>query len=139
MAKATRAQQEQRINELIPLLVQGVGRRDIVQYATKKWGCNSRQVDTYMARARAVLMEMLDDQRASALAEHIEARRLIRKAAFAAGDYRLALEVMRDEAKLWGLYEQRITHSISQPPQIVGYHYDSAVAALKPPEKEEEE
>ena len=57
MAKSTNAQTKQRIHEVFTMLVNGVTRFDIVRYAAKRWKVTSRQVDTYLARAHALIAE----------------------------------------------------------------------------------
>jgi tRNA A37 threonylcarbamoyladenosine modification protein TsaB len=103
--KPTAAEYQKRINEVYLALINGSSRQDIHRYASKKWGANDRSTDALIARARKRLDEEAAEYRATAMAEHLAARRQLRKQAAQDKDKRLVLEVLRDEAKLLGLYE----------------------------------
>lgn len=103
--KPTAAEYQKRINEVYLALINGSNREEIVQYASKKWGVVARSADDLIARARKRLDEEAAEYRATAMAEHLAARRQLRKQASQDKDRRLMLEVLRDEAKLLGLYE----------------------------------
>lgn len=139
MKKATNKQSNERTNEILSLLLAGASRGEIVQTASKKWGVTIRQVDTYIARARGLIDENLKEYRAHALAEHIALRRRLRREAYTSGDLRLVLDIVRDEAKLWGLYETDLLNRIEKlEVSVKGYSYDCAIAALAPPPEDDE-
>lgn len=103
--KSSKAMRDQRVNEVLQLELAGMSRQQIIQYATVSWGVSIRTTDKYLAAARAVLKEELVELRRIALAEHLAARRALRFVAHEQKDWRLVLDCLRDEAKLWGLYE----------------------------------
>lgn len=99
---ADKATVEQRIELVYRLILDGWESTAIVQNSTvKAWGLKNRQVWAYIGRARTRMKKELAKYRKVALEEHIAARRKLRREA---SDGRLALEVLRDEAKLLGLY-----------------------------------
>ena len=49
--KATRAEHELRVTEIHNLIVSGCSRPMLLQHASKKWQCSTRQTDSYIARA----------------------------------------------------------------------------------------
>lgn len=100
--KASAATIDQRIELIYRLILDGWESTAIVQNPTvKAWGLKNRQVWAYISRARTRMKKELEKYRKVALEEHIAARRKLRREAT---DGRLALEVLRDEAKLLGLY-----------------------------------
>lgn len=56
--KATAAQTEQRITEVMRMLAMGTSRPDVLQYAAKNWSLATRSTDTLMKKARARFAEM---------------------------------------------------------------------------------
>lgn len=100
--KASKAAIEQRIELIYRLILDGWETTAIIQNGTVKgWGVKERQIFVYLKRARQRMKKELAQYREVALEEHIAARRKLRREA---SDGRLALEVLRDEAKLLGLY-----------------------------------
>jgi hypothetical protein len=76
-----------------------------VQYAAEKgWGLKERQLREYMARADALLVERQERSRRRVVARHLAQRMALYARAVNAADYRTALAILSDEAKLRGLY-----------------------------------
>lgn len=100
--KSDAATVEQRVEMIYRLILDGWDSTAIVQNnAVRGWGLKVRQVRNYIKRARNRMKRELEKYRLVALDEHIAARRKLRKETH---DERVKLEVMRDEAKLLGLY-----------------------------------
>lgn len=93
-------------------LINGNNRDEIIEYARRKWGVERASADNIIARARKRLDEEAAEYRATAMAEHLAARRQLRKQAAQDKDRRLVLEVLRDEAKLLGLYEAELLNRL---------------------------
>jgi len=51
MAKATNAEVKKRIKQVSKMLLRGLSRAEIIQYAAEYWEIEERQVDTYINRA----------------------------------------------------------------------------------------
>jgi hypothetical protein len=132
MKKATKVEMGQRTHEVTNMLLSGASRGDILRIASEKWGASERTADTHISRARAILHEQAEAYRQSAFAEHIAARRALRKLAHEREDWRLVLELLRDEAKLLGLYAAEIEKKVVFEQRVEGYDYHKAIAPLEP-------
>lgn len=112
--KPTAVEYQKRINEVYLALINGSSRDEILGNARAKWGVERAAADTLIARARKRLDEEASEYRAMAMAEHLAARRHLRSQAAQARDRRLVLEVLRDEAKLLGLYETELLRRLEE-------------------------
>lgn len=82
---------------------------DILQYSAapeQDWGVAERQVREYVARADRLCRERFDARAEHLLARHLLQRRQLYAHALEAGDFRTALAVLQDEAKMEGLYPE---------------------------------
>jgi hypothetical protein len=115
MAKSTAAEVARRVDAIYDLLLQGVGRRGIAQYAAGHgWDVSSRQLDTYIGRAKALLAQQAERDRAVELGKMIERLDLLFMKALAADDRAEARAVTRDHAELLGLSAAQ-RHELSGP------------------------
>ena len=55
----------------VRLISNGATTSDMVQYAAKHWGLARRQADTYVAEARAVIVDNINRERSEITAEMI--------------------------------------------------------------------
>ena len=103
MAKAAKAEIERRIDEIEQFMVSGLPRGAIVMACSARWGISSRQVDSYLSRARERLRS------GAAFDRHLEVGRAIARydtlyaKALADRNWRLAMQVERSRAQLLGL------------------------------------
>jgi hypothetical protein len=104
MAKSTKAEAQKRTRIVLEMLLQSTPKVDIVQYAVDKWGITERGAEFYMTKAYAIMKELAKQEREEVFAENLTQRRYIKNKAIKAEDYRLAHEVLKDEAKLLNLY-----------------------------------
>ena len=121
MAKSTNVVVRQRINEIFKLRLGGAELADIRDYANspdRNWGLSDTQLWRYTQRADKLCTQYFDAKAEHLLARHLLQRRTLYTHAMAAGDYRTALAVLRDEAELEGLYEDRST-AIAEAVSIV--------------------
>ncbi len=102
------------------MLLRGYRSQEIVNWVKDKWHLRERQAWEYIRKAQEAMQEAFAERQQLALAEHMEIRRDLRKQAYKAEDYRLVLEIMKDEAKLLGLY----------PKLRVGVSIDDVLDAL---------
>jgi hypothetical protein len=104
-AKADTAEAAKRVDEVLRIRLDGAQFHDIVQYAAEKgWGLKDRQIRTYIQRADALLVERQDKSRKQVIARHLAQRQALYARAVNAADYRTALAILADDAKLRGLY-----------------------------------
>lgn len=107
-----------RINKVIQYILEGYRLYEIKELVTKQYGVSYREVDRYLARAKKFIIADFASTREEALAEALAMRQNLYKEALESGDKRLALEVLKDIAKLRGLYntlepsEQKSDHKI---------------------------
>jgi hypothetical protein len=105
MAKATKAEIAQRVEEVLSIRLAGAGFPEILQYATEKqWDVRERQLWEYIHRSDELLAQAMEKDRGKRLALHLAQRRLLLNKALEVGDIRAALAVLRDSAQLEDLY-----------------------------------
>lgn len=103
--KADTAAVALRVEEVLRIRLDGGQFHDVVQYvAEKEWGLKDRQLRTYIRRADDLLVEQQDADRRRIIARHFAQRQTLYARAVNAADYRTALAILSDEAKLRGLY-----------------------------------
>ena len=103
--KADAAAVALRVEEVLRIRLDGAQFHDVVQYAAEKgWELQERQIRTYIQRADALLIERQDKGRQAVVARHLAQRQALYARAVNAADYRTALAILADEAKLRGLY-----------------------------------
>ena len=108
MSKSTAAEVCQRIDAVYDLLLQGVSRRGMQQYATQHaWGVSPRQLDTYARRAKALLARAAERERAVELGKTLEQLDLLFMKALAENDRAEARAVLKDRTELLGLAAAR--------------------------------
>jgi hypothetical protein len=103
--KSDTAEVARRVEEVLRIRLDGAQFHDVVQYAAEKgWGVEERQIRTYIARADDLLVERLEKKRRRVVARHLAQWEALYARAVNAADYRTALAVLTDAAKLQGLY-----------------------------------
>lgn len=86
------------------MILDGWTTEQIVQNVSRQWEITVRMARKYLARALQRIKEEAEKDQAALLAEHLAARRHLRREAKQANDLRLVSELLRDEARLLGLY-----------------------------------
>jgi hypothetical protein len=105
--KSSKAEVLRRVEEVFRLRLGGAEFSDILQHASapeQNWGVSDRQLWNYIAAADRLMKERFDAKAEHLLARHLLQRRQLYAHAMGAGDFRTALAVLQDEAKLEGLY-----------------------------------
>lgn len=96
---------EQRVETVANMLLSGVRRAGIIQHADKKeWGIHSRQIDTYIARAKVLIREQNAVPREDMLATARGRLELLFKASLGVSDIKTALSVQKEINTLESLY-----------------------------------
>jgi len=141
--KATKAVITQRVEKVLDLRLNGAELPDIVRYAASPptgeppWGLKERQLQTYIQRADALCSKLFDAKAGHLLNRHLLQRRRLYLRAIDDGDYRLALSILQDEAKLENLYPSGdsrpgINVSVNQANAITAAEIADIVTRLKP-------
>ena len=101
--RPTKAELDQRIDEIYGLLLSRVGYKNICRYASAKWQVTARQTDRYIAEARKLIRELLGPDQRDQLAVALGGYETIFTKQMAAGDWRGAAKTNRDIVALLGL------------------------------------
>jgi hypothetical protein len=105
MAKSDKSTVELRIGEILRLLLAGGEFEDIRQYsAAQDWKLSNRQLRRYQERAYRRLANMAHRDQKQLLGRHLMQRRALYARAMKVSDVKTALNVLKDEAQLQGLY-----------------------------------
>ena len=109
MPKATQAQVEERITTIYRVLLQHQPYQVIVQYAAKNWGLKPRQTTTYVARSKELIAVECATARTENMNEQIAIRRNLFRNAYSEHNWRLCLDILKDEAQLLGCYPAKVS------------------------------
>jgi hypothetical protein len=105
MAKSTKAEVARRVDAVLEIRLAGAVFADIRRYASEnQWDVTDRQLERYIAASDKLMAKDFERGRKRRLIRHIAQRRTLYARAFADGDWRTALAVVRDEAELEALY-----------------------------------
>ncbi len=114
--KSTADEIRRRINALLEIRLAGAQFHEICKYAAttpeeddgsgRPWNVSQHQLRRYVARADRQLRRQTDEKRDTLISRHIAMRQLLYSRSLDAGDFRTALAVAADEAKLRGLYPE---------------------------------
>src|SRR5215510_1924191 len=105
--KSTKAEVRKRVEEVFKLRLGGAEFADIREYARapeQAWNVSDSQLWRYIAAADKLVKERFDARADHLLHRHLLQRRTLYAHAMGAGDFRTALAILQDEAKLEGLY-----------------------------------
>lgn len=101
---AGRAEIEKRVAEVVQLLLERKNRTEIVTFCAENWGIEARQADEYISRAEKRVTAANGEALFFRVGKEILYRESLYAQAMDAQDYRLALAVRQDIAKMAGLY-----------------------------------
>lgn len=119
--KATNAQMARRLLTVYSMLLRGASRPEIIAFAQEKWQVGEDSADSYIARARDELQKAFAAERDQEYRRHVLMRRDLLRRAQDAGDLRLELDVLKDDAKLLDLYPAERRDVTSGGEAIKGY------------------
>jgi hypothetical protein len=105
--RSTKAEVAKRVLEVFKLRLGGAEFADLREFADapeQAWGVSDTQLRRYIAASDALCKEHFDAEADHLLNRHLLQRRTLYAHAMGAGDFRTALAVLQDEAKLEGLY-----------------------------------
>jgi len=106
--KSDNAEILKRVEEVLRIRIDGAQFHEIREYAVEKqWNVSDTQLRRYVQRADELLVERQDKSRKQVIARHLAQRQALYSRAVKAADYRTALAILADEAKLRGLYPEK--------------------------------
>lgn len=95
----------QRETEVYDMLISGERTANIIKNIAEKYGVSRRRVEEYITSARALIKEQAAVRRETAFETQSALIALIIQRSLAKDDLRTCLEALRENAKLYGLYE----------------------------------
>jgi hypothetical protein len=105
--RSTKAEVAKRVLEVFKLRLGGAEFADLREFADapeQAWGVSDTQLRRYITAADSLCKQHFDEKAEHLLARHLLQRRTLYAHAMGAGDFRTALAVLQDEAKLESLY-----------------------------------
>jgi len=119
MPRATKSEVARRVEAVTRLRLAGAEFWDIREFASstdpatgkEPWNVTDKQLRRYITASGPLLASALETRRDELVARHIAQRHHLYAKNMATGDFRAALEVLKDEAKLQGLYVE--THDVN--------------------------
>jgi len=114
--KSNKAEIEERKLYVLNLLLEGKKTKEICRVATGKWNISRRQVERYITFSYKLFHNEFENIVKNDIAYHSALRMHLYSIAYGKGNYRTCLEILKDLAKLQGLYDN---NSNSQVMDIV--------------------
>jgi hypothetical protein len=148
MPRSTKVETEQRVEQVYKMLLGGATFPDIREFACapeQNWGVTDTQIRRYMTAAHQRIKERYEARADHSFSKHMLRREQLYAHAMGAGDFRTALAVLQDEAKLEGLYpptkiapttpdgEEAYEPRGFEPPEVLGILRDLASRLGLPP------
>ena len=122
--KSDESEVAQRVEEVLRLILDGWQHHEILQHiAEQDWGVQQRQAYEYIRRAHDLMVERLDKKRKPMIARHIAQRERLFKRCVDAEDFKTALAVLTDIAKLRGLYPEKGVKELAKLAQHLLKHH----------------
>ena len=85
--RSDKVEVQRRVLQLVELIAAGHNHSAMVQFATDAWGIKTRQAEAYVQKARAIVVEDINQDRKQVLAEAIATCRMVIRDASKAGQY----------------------------------------------------
>ena len=102
--KADKITYEQRVNQVLALIHRGWDSTKIVQNVSAAWDVTERQGWGYVKTARNRIAKLYEHKRSEMAAEILSRHDDLRDKGYADADYKLVLDLDKEDAKLLGLY-----------------------------------
>jgi hypothetical protein len=124
MSRSDKATVIQRVHDVLRLLLAGAEFTEIRQFASAHgWNVTDRQVRRYQEAAYCDIAKFVRRDRIQLLGRHLMQRRALYARALKNNDLRTALQILRDEAALQGLYPsangaRAAGHEIKDSPKV---------------------
>lgn len=116
MPRSDKRTMSRRVDDVMQLVLAGAGLADIRQFASARgWDVSERQVRRYQELAYKRLAKTTNRNRKQLLGRHLQQRRALYARCVKDNDNRTALNVLRDEAALEGLYPDHDQSGQLQP------------------------
>ena len=111
MNKSSKHIVNQRINEVVSMLILGYNRDLILQNTSNLWKVSDRQIDTYISKARTLIEQSVKKQVAYDYAKAVRRYEELYRLSIEKKDYKTALSVNKELTTLQGLFKIEVEHS----------------------------
>lgn len=105
--RITQTEITERLRKIEELLLSGAARDDVIQYASQNWSIGKRQTDAYIGKVNTRLKLNLQKDLVENYNWHLEARKKLLLKCILKEKYGVALEILKDIAKLQGLVDDK--------------------------------
>ena len=111
MNKSSKHIVNQRINEVVNMLILGYNRDLILQNTSNVWKVSDRQIDTYISKARTLIEQSVKKQVAYDYAKAVRRYEELYRLSIEKKDYKTALSVNKELTTLQGLFKIEVEYS----------------------------
>ena len=111
MNKSSKHIVNQRIKEVVSMLILGYNRDLILQNTSNLWKVSDRQIDTYISKARTLIEQSVKKQVAYDYAKAVRRYEELYRLSIEKKDYKTALSVNKELTTLHGLFKIEVEHS----------------------------
>ena len=111
MNKSSKYIVNQRIKEVVSMLILGYNRDLILQNTSNLWKVSDRQIDTYISKARTLIEQSVKKQVAYDYAKAVRRYEELYRLSIEKKDYKTALSVNKELTTLQGLFKIEVEHS----------------------------
>jgi len=131
MPRISAALLQKRINYVYRELLEGALPSDLCRFMTDTWKVTNRTAERYISRAQDKIKSEAKAARKDLFEYHFMARRQMRKEVWDLGLHRLAHQILKDEAELFGLYAPKeIIVTWQEQARAAGYDPDAIYSQL---------
>ncbi|MDD3538489.1 MAG: hypothetical protein PHH65_09645 [Eubacteriales bacterium] len=111
--KSNSVEMRARVATVYRLLLSGLRRREVIQYAREKteWNVSDRTIDNYIRKASAEIKEVTDEELEAARGMAHKRLDTLYYKSLLINDYKTALAVQKEINELFGLKTAKIEHS----------------------------
>lgn len=102
--KATNHEAEKRVNLVYKMLLLGVSRADIIDYATNNWNIGAAMTDKYIAEANAIFKQQAEYIREDEFGKAVSRLQNLYEKNMKIQDYKAALATQKELNELLGMY-----------------------------------
>ena len=111
MDKSSKHIVNQRVKEVVSMLILGHNRDLILQNTSNLWKVSDRQIDTYISKARTLIEQSVKKQVAYDYAKAVRRYEELYRLSIEKKDYKTALSVNKELTTLQGLFKIEVEHS----------------------------
>ena len=101
--QCTALEKEQRVYVFVDLLANGAVTSDLIRFSADNWGIGRRMTEKYIAEARAIIVDDINQDRTQVIAEMLSVCRTLIKDSIKKNQLNVALGAVNTISRLGGL------------------------------------